>query len=69
MARRVKPYFFPELWIMIGGLRLLVPRERSRLGEESREEGLEERECGEMGLAVGPLPMSSGNTEKDTKMS
>lgn len=26
-------------------------KERSRLGEESRDEGLEETECGDMGLA------------------
>jgi hypothetical protein len=43
MALSVKPNFFPELWMMIGCLGL-TPREESRLGEESREEGSEERE-------------------------
>lgn len=34
----------------MGGLKLLGPSEKSRLGDESREEGLEERERGEIGL-------------------
>lgn len=50
MACRVKPYFFPEVWITMGGFRLLGLSERSRLGEESRDDGLEDRERGEMGL-------------------
>ena len=34
----------------MGGFRLLGLSERSRLGEESRDDGLEDRERGEMGL-------------------
>ena len=44
MARSVKPYFLPELWMMMGGLRLVMAREESRLGDESRDEGLDESE-------------------------
>lgn len=44
MALRVKPNFFPELWMMIGCRGLTTQREESRLGEESREEGSEDRE-------------------------
>lgn len=58
MARRVKPYFLPELWMMMGGRRLAMARDESRLGEESREEGLDEREWGEMGL-IRVLPLKS----------
>lgn len=61
MARRVKPYFLPELWMMMGGLRLAMARDESRLGEESRDEGLEEREWGEMGLIRAPLLKSSAS--------
>lgn len=53
IARRVKPYFFPALWIMIGGFRLLTAGEKSRLGEESREDGLDDKERGDIGLAKG----------------
>lgn len=42
-----------------GGRRLLTLRERSRLGEESRDEGLDERECEDMGLVWSPPGMSS----------
>ena len=34
----------------MGGRRQLMLRDRSRFGEESLEEGLEEMECGEIGL-------------------
>lgn len=45
--------------MMMGGRRLVMLREESRLGDESREDGLEERECGEMGLMRAPLAQSS----------
>lgn len=44
IALSVKPNFFPELWMTTGCLGLVVQREESRLGEESLEEGSEERE-------------------------
>lgn len=44
MALSVKPNFFPELWMTTGCRGLAVKREESRLGDESREEGSEERE-------------------------
>lgn len=43
----------------IGGFRLPENNDSSRLGEESRDEGLEERERGEMGLGWRPLGLSS----------
>ena len=60
MACSVKPYFFPEVWIIIGGRRLLSPSERSLLGEVSLDEGLEDREREAMGLACRPPRESSG---------
>lgn len=59
MACRVKPYFFPDTWMTTGGFRLLELIDRSRLGEESRDEGLEDRERGEMGLGWRPTGLSS----------
>lgn len=53
MARRVKPYFFPARCMMIGGLRWEIAGKKSRLGEESREDGFEDNECGDIGLAKG----------------
>lgn len=47
----------------MGGFRLLGLNERSRLGEESRDEGLEDRERGEMGLGWRqPEESSEANT-------
>lgn len=43
----------------IGGFRQAELSDRSRLGEESRDEGLEERERGEMGLGWRPPGLSS----------
>lgn len=43
----------------MGGFRLPENNDSSRLGEESRDEGLEERERGEMGLGWRPLGLSS----------
>lgn len=43
----------------MGGPTLLGLRDRSRLGEESRDEGLEDSERGEMGLGWRQLGESS----------
>lgn len=48
----------------MGGPRLAGLSDRSRLGEESRDEGLEERERGEMGLGWRPLGVSSATNSK-----
>lgn len=45
--------------MMIGGLRLPGLKEKSLLGDESRDDGLEDRERGEMGLGCRPLGESS----------
>lgn len=45
--------------MMIGGLRLPGLNDRSLLGDESRDEGLEESERGEIGLGWRPLGESS----------
>lgn len=66
MALSVKPNFFPELWMMMGCRGLAEKsEEESLLGEESREEGSEEREYGESGLARGDTPNTSA---KKTEM-
>lgn len=68
MARRLKPYFLPELWMTMGGRRLPHTGDGSRLGEESREEGLEDSERGDRGLMRGPpLPSSVGGS-RDTEL-
>jgi len=41
MARRVKPYFLPARWMMMGGLELLRAGRKSLLGEESLDDGLD----------------------------
>lgn len=47
--------------MMIGGRSLLMLSDRSRLGEESRDDGLEEIDRGEMERACRlPLPSSGG---------
>lgn len=56
MALRVKPYFLPALWITMGGLMQLTAGDRSRLGEESRDDGLDDSEWGDIGLANGEAP-------------
>ena len=53
MALRVKPYFLPARWMVMG---LVTAGDKSLLGDESRDEGLEEREWGDMGLANGEAP-------------
>lgn len=66
MARSVKPYFFPERWMVIGERRTLTAGKKSLLGDESRDDGLEEKEWGDMGLASGENPpcCSTGNDEQ-----
>lgn len=59
MARSVKPNFLPELWMMIGCRGLTAQREESRLGEESLEDGSDDSEYGDMGLASGDTPKTS----------
>lgn len=51
--------------MMMGGLRLPGLKDRSLLGEESRDEGLEDKERGEMGLGWRPLGESSGVIMRD----
>lgn len=46
--------------MMIGGRSLLTLSDRSRLGEESRDDGLEENDRGEMERAWRPQLPSSG---------
>lgn len=51
--------------MMIGGRSLLTLSDRSRLGEESRDDGLEENDRGEMERAWRPqLPSSKEKEEK-----
>lgn len=64
MARSAKPNLFPELWMTTGGLRQLTLMERSRLGEESLDEGLDDRDRDDLGLKGGP-PESSLQKEDD----
>ena len=42
--------------MVMGERSTLTTGQKSRLGEESREEGLEEKEQGDMGLARGEKP-------------
>lgn len=64
MALRVKPYFLPTLWMTMAGLALLTAGDRSRLGEESREDGLDDSEWGDIGLANGEAPWWSEDGQK-----
>ncbi len=61
MALRVNPYFLPALWITMAGLTLLTAGDRSLLGEESLDDGLDDSECGDIGLANGEAPWWSEN--------
>lgn len=65
MARSAKPNLFPELWMTTGGLRQLTLMDRSRLGDESREEGLDDRDREDLGLKGGPAESSSPQEEND----
>lgn len=42
--------------MVMGERSTLTAGQKSLLGEESRDEGLEEKECGDMGLASGENP-------------
>lgn len=64
MALSVKPYFFPERWMVMGERSTLTAGQKSRLGDESRDEGLEEKECGDMGLASGEKPPCCSTEKK-----
>lgn len=44
---------------MIGWREMAAEREESRLGEESLEDGFDDSECGDMGLASGDVPKTS----------
>lgn len=65
MARSAKPNLFPELWMTTGGLRQLTLMDRSRLGDESREEGLDDRDREDLGLKGGPAESSSPQEDDD----
>lgn len=65
MARSAKPNLFPELWMTTGGLRQLMLTERSRLGDESLEEGLDDRDKDDFGLVGGPAESSGSQGEDD----
>lgn len=65
MARSAKPNLFPELWMTTGGLRQLTLMDRSRLGDESLDEGLDERDRDDLGLKGGPAESSSSQGEDD----
>lgn len=54
MARRAKPNRLPWLRMTTGGRRLHTLRARSLEGEESREEGLEDKDREDLGLVGGP---------------
>lgn len=42
--------------MMMAGLALVTAGDKSRLGEESRDDGLDETEWGDIGLANGEAP-------------
>lgn len=42
----------------------LTAGQKSRLGDESRDEGLEEKECGDIGLASGEKPPCCSTEKK-----
>lgn len=48
----------------MGECSTLTIGQQSRLGEESREEGLDERERGDMGLGSGEAPCCSTEEEQ-----
>lgn len=58
MARSANPNLFPELWMTTGGLRQLTLMDRSRLGDESLDEGLDDRDRDDLGLKGGPAESS-----------
>lgn len=50
----------------MGGLELLRAGRKSLLGEESLDDGLDDWECGDMGLASGEQVWCSGEGEAGT---
>lgn len=55
--------------MMMGGLGFMTAGEKSRLGEESLEDGLDEREWGDIGLANGEhVWCSIGQCKKNGKL-
>lgn len=69
MALSVKPNFFPELWMTTGWRGMALKREESLLGDESLEDGSEEREYGDRGLARGDTPKISGRRRNNHQLS
>lgn len=62
IALSVKPNFFPQLWMITGCRAWTAHRDReSRLGDESLEDGSEDSEYGDRGLASGDTPRMSGD--------
>lgn len=56
--------------MVMGERSTLTAGQKSLLGEESRDEGLEEKEWGDMGLARGEKPpcCSTGSREREGKI-
>lgn len=54
--------------MVMGERSTLTAGQKSLLGDESRDEGLEENECGDMGLASGEKPpcCSTGGRQRNT---
>lgn len=52
--------------MVMGERSTLTTGQKSLLGEESRDEGLEEKEWGDMGLASGEKPPCCSTGEKIT---
>lgn len=56
--------------MVIGERSTLTAGQKSLLGDESRDDGLEENECGDMGLASGEKPpcCSTGGRQRNTQL-
>lgn len=52
--------------MMMGGLKLPRAGKKSLLGEESLDDGLDDWECGDIGLANGEQAWCSGEVETKT---
>lgn len=52
--------------MVMGDRSTLTAGQKSRLGDESRDEGLEEKECGDMGLASGEKPPCCSTGRRQT---
>lgn len=55
--------------MVMGERSTLTAGQKSLLGDESRDEGLEEKECGDMGLASGEKPPCCSTGGKRRKYS